>query len=74
MDLRASTNLRFFLSLGCQVVSSPAVDIIVTMGSYRALVHFLNSLRTSMKLVFASSESSHSDKCKNIEVMFKKNI
>ena len=38
----------FFLSLGCQGISSSTVDLIVTMRSYRALVRFLNSLRTRM--------------------------
>ena len=75
MDLRASIRLACFcVCLGCQAVLSPAFNIIVTMGSYRGLVHFLNSLRTRMNLAFASSESSHSDKYKNIEVMLKKNI
>ena len=41
----------FFLSLDCQGIVSATVDILVTMGSYRALVHFLNSIRTRMKSV-----------------------
>ena len=41
-----------FLSLGCQGISSATVDIIVTLGSYRAPFHFLNSLRTCMKSFF----------------------
>ena len=72
-------------------MSSATVDIIVTMGNYRALVRFLNSLRTRMKSFFVSSEStlmhrnryadektgfanSHSNICKNINGMMKKNI
>ena len=39
-------------------MSSATVDIIVTMGSYRAFVRFLNSLRTRMKSFFVSSEST----------------
>ena len=51
VDLRASGDLRFSVSR-CQGMSSATVDIIVTMGSYRALVYFLNSLRTHMKSCF----------------------
>ena len=54
MDLRASKDLRFSVS----TVSTATVDVIVTMGSYRALVRFLNSLRTRMKSFFVSSEST----------------
>ena len=90
MDLRAGADC-IFLSLGCQGISSATVDLIVTMGSYRALFHFLNSLQTCMKSFLASSgarrcisigtwyektsfANSHGDKCKNINIMMKKNI
>ena len=34
------------------MISSTAVDLIVTMGSYRTFVHFLNSFQTCMKSFF----------------------
>ena len=58
MDLRASKHFRFSVSIGCQGISSATVDIRVTMGSYRALVLFLNSLQTRMMSFFVSSEST----------------
>ena len=53
MDLRASGDLCFSVSkVSRDIKHYSRYHRLVTMGSYRAIVHFLNSLQTHMKSFF----------------------